>query len=357
MKKTKAKAIILILITIINLTPLQANAAVTSENNYETKSEQTIPVTDIDLGDYQKEMQVGENQLLNITLIPTNATNGQITYTSENTTVAQINAIGRITAQAVGQTIITIKAENIEKNITITVKEKEEEQTIPVTDIQISQYQEEMDVGKTQTITATVIPANATDQTITYTTSNSQIAQINTSGTITAKSKGTTTITIKSGKIKKELSLTVKIPTTSIQVDETYLVIKPGQTKQLNAKITPKEADQNLTYTVTDEKIITINSSGLITAQAIGRSSVIIKNKDMQKIVTVIINKEGSTTAATTGKKTQEEQVLSAYTDEIIEQMTNTQEDEITIEGNGEEILTKETLKYLSDNKKPDNKQ
>lgn len=57
-----------------------------------------IPVTELDVGDYQKEMRVGDTQILSTTILPMNATNTQVLFQSSDDKIASINGLGRITA-------------------------------------------------------------------------------------------------------------------------------------------------------------------------------------------------------------------------------------------------------------------
>ena len=71
------------------------------ESEEETK---TIKAEELDLGDYSTTMIVGEKQLLTVTILPYDATETSVTYSSSNETVATINGMGRITAVSIGST-------------------------------------------------------------------------------------------------------------------------------------------------------------------------------------------------------------------------------------------------------------
>lgn len=94
-----------------------------------------VAATDLDLGDYQKEMGVGTTQLLGITVLPTNAGDQEITYKSSNVEVAEVNALGRITANRIGKTKITVQAGKVKKVFKIEVKKEEIQEDIAVSAI------------------------------------------------------------------------------------------------------------------------------------------------------------------------------------------------------------------------------
>ena len=145
-KRLRRPVILAALLFLINIhmVPAEANNKIINKDRYTTGNiallEEKATVEDIDLGDYQKEMEVGVNQLLMVTVLPTHATVQEVSYRSGNEGVATINAMGRITALADGQAEIFVKAEQVEKSFTITVKEKTIENKIVVSDIEISEF-------------------------------------------------------------------------------------------------------------------------------------------------------------------------------------------------------------------------
>lgn len=335
-----------LLISIYNpIIDVQAQESVKEGNN-----ENITVVKDMELEDYQTEMVVGEEENLTVTLIPSDATDQTITFKSRNVSVATIDERGKIIAKNTGDTVITAESGNVVKEFTLRVKE----QTIYVRDIEISEFQEEMEVGKTQTITTTVLPSDATDQTVKYSSTNPKVATISNTGEIKAIAKGSTTIQITCGEVKKELNIKVKFPTTNIVVEETYMVLKIGSSYQIKARVTPKEANQKLTYYSTDNSVISVNQYGRVKALHVGKSSVVISNGDYKRAITFIVNEQGSASSKETEKETidDSEEVLSASTNEMLEQIINATEENVIIESSGGTIITKEILKYLYENKK-----
>lgn len=80
-------------------------------------TEQTIAVREIDLGECQSQMVVGEKQLLSITVLPVDATDQNITCSSSNPKVAKINGMGRITALKAGITEIVVSCGEFQKKL------------------------------------------------------------------------------------------------------------------------------------------------------------------------------------------------------------------------------------------------
>lgn len=111
-----------------------------------------------------------------------------IEYFSSNNDVATVNALGRIIAKEKGSTTITIKCGTIERNFILRVTEEEK---IEVSDIDLGVYSDEMTVGDTQMLSITIIPTNATDPQIKYSSSDNKVAKVNDIGRVFAIGKST----------------------------------------------------------------------------------------------------------------------------------------------------------------------
>lgn len=305
---------------------------------------------EIDLGDYQDTMAIGEKQLLSATVLPTEVANQTLDYQSSNEEVATVNEMGRITALSVGKTKITVKCGEVKNSFQLTVKKTND---IAVTDIEIGNYEEEMIVDKTQSISATVKPSNATDTTLFYSSSDTSIATVLSTGEVKAIAKGAVTITVKAGDITKSVPITVKVATTRIEVNNNYVVLKPEQEFLLQSSALPSDAIQAMTYEAVDKKIATITSSGMIQAKSIGTTSVIVSNGDLSTAVTIIVNESGTADQATIEKASKQAvttkvEQLSGEESELIEKIKDENSlSEIEIKGDSNPILGKNSLKAL----------
>ena len=246
-------------------------------------------VRDIDLGDYPKEIEVGSSQLMSVMVIPEEAISAKVTYQSSNVDVASVNEIGRITGVSVGTAVITVRCGSVIKDFSIKVVEKKSDE-IPVTDLEIADYEDKLEVDKTMTLSVTVLPSDATDNKVQYKSSNEKIATVNSSGEVKGISKGDVTITVSAGKITKDVKLTVKVATTEIKIDSSYLVLKPGQTHQIKATVTPSDAPQGIAYKSVDNEVASVSSSGLITANQCGNGTIIVQNEDTSTAIAVIVD-------------------------------------------------------------------
>ena len=148
-----------------------------------------IEVTSITLSQTSVTLSSGESVSLTATIAPENATNKTITWSSSNTSVATVSN-GKVTAVAVGKATITAKIGNVKAECSVTVN------PIEVTSITLSQTSVTLSSGESFTLTATIAPENATNKTITWSSSNTSVATVS-NGIVTAVSVGKATITAK----------------------------------------------------------------------------------------------------------------------------------------------------------------
>ncbi len=153
-----------------------------------------VSVTSVTLNKSSVTLTKGTVETLTATIAPTNATYKDITWSSNATGVATV-VNGKITAVAAGTATITAKSHNNKTaTCTVTVKEPDPE-TVLVSGITVSPATLTLTKGgATSTLTATVLPTNATDKTYTWSSSNTAVATVNASGVVTPVAVGTANI-------------------------------------------------------------------------------------------------------------------------------------------------------------------
>ena len=314
----------------------------------ETPQEEVVPsenddskqVTDIDLGESNSEMLVGTKQLLMVTLIPTDAEGNTVEFRSSNEEIATINGLGRISALAVGQTVITVKCGEKEVSFTLKVKEKESEKKTEVKDIEISSYKKKIKIDEVIVINAKILPMEASGTELKYKSSDEKVATVNSSGEVKGIGKGKVTITVSAGDISKKIELEVVVATKKISIDKDYFVLKPGDTRNINASIVPEESNQEIKYKSMDESVASVTPEGVITAKKVGNTSIIVSNEDLSVLVTVIVNQ--------TGKRRAEGNDLS---ENDIDNEASYEFGKI-IDAAEYSLLTKDMLKYIYENER-----
>ena len=245
----------------------------------------TVNVTGIELSETEATLTVGETKKLTATVLPSNATNKTVTWTSSNEEVATV-ANGVVTAVAEGEAIITATAGNKTATCKVTVEKVEEpkDEEVAVTEITLSETEATLTVGETKKLTATVLPSNATNKTVTWTSSNEEVATV-VNGVVTAVVKGEATITAKAGEKTATCKVTVEtekveepkdeeVAVTGIELSETEATLKVDETKKLTAIVLPENAtNKTVTWISSNEEVATV-VNGVVTAVAKGEVTI-----------------------------------------------------------------------------------
>lgn len=210
----------------------------------------------------------GATQTIKATISPDDAIDNKITWKSSDISVATVSSSGLVTAKANGTTTITATTSNGKKaTATVTVNID-----VPVSSVALNRSSATLiQIGETISLTATVQPSNATNKTITWSTSNSSVATVSSSGVVTAKSNGTATITAASSngktavaQIKVEVEEEKGIPVTSIVFDKTSVTLTGvGSTAIVTASVNPSDAtDKTIKWKTSDSSVAKIQVSG-----------------------------------------------------------------------------------------------
>ena len=220
---------------------------------------------------------------LTATIAPTNATNRAVTWSSNNIRVATVDDNGAVTARSIGTATITVTTADGERTATATVTVTPA--PIPVTDVMLNHSTLELVVGASETLTATVLPANATNRSITWASSNNAVATVDDNGRITAHTAGTATITVttKDGGRTATCVVTVPapIPVTGVTINPNTLNLAMGTSETLTATIIPANAaNRAVTWASNNTAVATVNTNGKVTAVSAGTATITVTTED-----------------------------------------------------------------------------
>ena len=173
----------------------------------ETEEPTVIPVQSIELSEVSLSLEPGDKATLTATVTPDDATNKTIVWASSNETVATVSQDGAVAALTEGECTVTASCDGKEAECTVTVAL----QVISVSSVSLSSSSESLFVGETVQLTAAVLPENATDRTVVWTTSDEGVATVD-DGLISAVSAGEATITATAGECSATCIVTVSVP-------------------------------------------------------------------------------------------------------------------------------------------------
>lgn len=156
----------------------------------------SVAVTGVTISDATATITIGSTKTLTATVAPEDATNKSVRWTSSDDAIASVDDEGVVTAVAAGSATITVTT--VDGNFTATCAVTVEAATIAVTGVTVSPESDTISLASTPaqiTCTATVAPADATDKSVTWSSSDEAVATVDSDGVVTALTVGTTTIT------------------------------------------------------------------------------------------------------------------------------------------------------------------
>ncbi len=251
-----------------------------------------IDYADVFIGSVNfEETEISLNITDTITIIPSVVPSNQsstLTWITSNKLIAIVNN-GIISCVRSGTALISALLQNkyIVGSVIVHV-------VVPVTDIILSSSDVTLDVGATTTITASVLPKNATNKTITWESNDTNLATISNTGLITGINPGSSTITASTeNNIIATANFNILNPVTNIAFTTNSLSVREQIQTDLNTLITftPVDAtDQSLRWISNNRNVATVSSSGIVTGIKGGTVIIsAISNNDIIAQLSVIV--------------------------------------------------------------------
>lgn len=239
-----------------------------------TISAAPVAVTGVSLSKSETALTVGTSETLTATVSPENANNKNVSWKSDDTAVATVDQNGKVTAVGKGSATITATTEDGKYTATCTVKVSPA--PVAANGVTLTPDKTTLNVGEKQTLTATVLPAYATNKNVTWVSSDTSVATVE-NGVVTAVGKGTATITVttEDGGYTATCEVTVKLPVSAVTLNETSTALVVGNTKQLTATVAPANADDStVTWKSGNTNVATVDQTGKVTAVGVGTTTI-----------------------------------------------------------------------------------
>lgn len=257
------------------------------------------PVSGVSISNCPGSLNVGGSADLSESVAPSNATDKSVSWSSSNTSVATVDSNGLVTAQSTGSAIITVTTNDggFTSTCNITVSAS----SVPVTGVSIANCVSNLTQGNTLDLNETVSPANATDKSVSWSSSNTAVATVNSAGVVTAQSAGTATITVTTndGGHTAICAITVdasNIPVAGVSIANCVNDITEGNTHDLNETVSPSNAtDPTVSWSSSNTAVATVNSNGMVTAQSTGSAIITVTTNDGGYTATCNITVSAST--------------------------------------------------------------
>lgn len=246
-------------------------------------------VTGIKLNASSLSLGVGETYTLTTTPVNSGAKAYTVTYASDKASLAKVDkSTGKVTAVSVGTAHITATTNNGKKAVcAVSVKPAP-------TSVKLSKSSITLGVGEKFTLTATLNSGSAGK--VSYSSSNTGVATVSSSGAVTAKKAGTATLSVKTynGKTAK-CTVSVKKAPTSVKLNATALTLGSGEKYALKAALSSGSASFKKAFTSSKSSVASVSSSGTVTAKSAGTAVITIKTFNGKSAkCTVIVKKAPS---------------------------------------------------------------
>ncbi len=256
----------------------------------------------------QVTLPVGGSYELNAKTLPLNTSDGSIKYSSSNNYVATISDEGTIMAVAKGS--CTITATSVDGGYTATC---EVTVTQPVEALTLEKHSLSLKVGNSETLFAQISPSTADNKTITWSSSNAQVASVDVNGNVAALKAGEVWIKAVSNdnaEAKDSCKVTVLQPVTGITLSqESCRLTNIGEFVQLEATVLPDDAsNKEVNWRSTNEAVCMV-SNGKVVATGYGTAVVlattvdggfmascaIVVEKDVVSVTEVVLSQTSAT--------------------------------------------------------------
>jgi len=279
-------------------TPPTPNSAVitvrTVDGNFTATSNVTIvavPVASLTLAPATiPPINLGATQQLTANVLPANATDRSVVWRSSNTSVATVSDTGLVRGVGGGSATITVTTNEggltASANVTVNV--------IAVTGVTLAPATANVNIGATQQLTATVVPANASNRNVSFSSSDSSIASVSDTGLVTGLRAGTATITVRTadgGRTATSVITVIFVPVTGVTLAPSNVVLLAGSVLQLNATIAPANAsNRDLLWASSDSSVAIVSPTGLIAGMRAGTANITVRTVDGVRTATSTVS-------------------------------------------------------------------
>lgn len=264
-----------------------------------------VAVESVTLNKDKLTLAYGASEQLTATVLPDNADDKTVTWTSENDAVATVTD-GLVVGVSEGTTRITATAGSATASCEVSVAA---EGVIPVTGITINGANPRtVAITTNTTLVAAVTPSDATDASkIEWTSSNEEVATVASGknpkqGKLTLKAVGQTVITATAGGYSASVTVNVTNPITAVNISPASASVAVGERLRLIADVLPADTtdDTTVTWTSSNTSVATVDNNGVLTALSAGTTNIVAKAGTKSKIckVTVIQLEEGTYTVS-----------------------------------------------------------
>lgn len=226
-------------------------------------------------------VEPGSTCVLEAVVVPENATNKNVIWSSGNESVVTVDQGGTVNGVAEGNAVV--KAITEDGRLTAVCQVKVAYEIIPVESIELDRSEMGLLIDEEVRLNATVLPENASDKAVIWVTDNPDVASVSSDGLVKAVGKGSAVITARTSDGDKQASckVTVTIPVSGVSLEPEELALKVGSEYGLTATVTPSNAsNKNIEWTSSNASVASVDANGNLTALAVGETTITVTTED-----------------------------------------------------------------------------
>ena len=264
-----------------------------------------LPVKEVIISKNEMTLDIGKTAKLSASVLPANATNTSVLWSSSEPDVVRVDGNGNIAALKKGSAVITATASNgVSASCKVNVY-------LPAESVSLDKSELNLDRGESEVLKATLKPITPSEEVscgaeyvkpsadpaepsedIIWYSENTSVADVN-NGVVTAKGAGKTKITVRTTRGKTaSCDVNVYVSAKEVTIVPSVDTIEVIDSLQLTAKMSPSDTTDTLTWESSDESIATVSSDGTITPHKPGTVTISAKATHGAKAERVIIIKE-----------------------------------------------------------------
>ena len=266
-----------------------------------------------------------------------------VTYASDNETVASVDENGKVTAKAAGTAVITAtSAAGKTAQYKLTVKTPSVKMNASAKTLYVK--------GSPAEVTLKATTAGVTGK-VTYTSSKPSVAAVAANGKVTAKAAGTAVITAKCGNYKATCKITVKKP--SVKASASAKTVFVGGTSQIKVKKTGVSG--KVTYTSSNKSVAVVSAGGKVTAKKAGTATITVKCGSYKATCRITVKKgslkiTSKTAVSVKAKKTTAIKAVATSKAKITYRSSNTKVATVSSKGVVKGVKKGKAVIYVSSN-------
>ena len=256
-------------------------------DDFNEPEDEEIYVTGVSLNKANLNLLEGKSATLVAAITPSDATNQNVIWESDDESVAKVSDIGVVGAVKAGTTTIIVTTEDGGETAECIVRVTKK--TVKVSKVTLSKSTASVAKGRSLALSATVSPSNATNKSVTWKSSNAKIATVSSKGVVTGVKAGTAIISVVTNDGGKRVSYKVTVTNPVVKVKSVKLSsksssIKKGRKLTLRVVISPSNAtNKEVTWKTSNKKIATVTNKGVVKGVKKGTATITVTTKDGKK--------------------------------------------------------------------------